>query len=59
MLKTDKTFFPALTGYRAIAAWLIFVYHFMPFDNPKYPDFAKNIVAHFHMGVDMFFVLIF
>lgn len=57
MLKTDKTFFPALTGYRAIAAWLIFVYHFMPFASPKYSVFAKNIVGHFHIGVDMFFVL--
>ena len=53
----DKKFFPALTGYRAIAAWIIFVYHFMPFENPKYPEFIKNIVWNFHIGVDMFFVL--
>lgn len=55
--KTTKNFFPALTGYRAIAAWMIFVYHFMPFQNPKYPVWIKNIVSEFHIGVDLFFVL--
>ena len=50
-------FFPALTGYRAIAAWMIFVYHFMPFNNAKYPEILKGIVLGFHLGVDMFFVL--
>lgn len=57
MSKTDKLFFPALTGYRAIAAWMIFVYHFMPFNNPNYPGWIKNIVSQFHIGVDLFFVL--
>lgn len=56
-MSTNKQFFPALTGYRAIAAWLIFVYHFMPFNSDKYPKFAKEIISHFHIGVDMFFVL--
>ena len=54
---TEKQFFPAITGYRAIAAWMIFVYHFMPFSNPKYPQWIKQIVWEFHIGVDMFFVL--
>lgn len=53
----NKIFFPALTGYRAIAAWLVFIYHFFPFKNPLIPDFFKNIIGEFHMGVDMFFVL--
>lgn len=55
--ETLKHFFPALTGYRAIAAWMIFVYHFTPFGNPKYPQFIKQIIWEFHIGVDMFFVL--
>lgn len=55
--KAQKIFFPALTGYRAIAAWMIFVYHFLPFNSPKYPLWIKNIVSEFHIGVDMFFVL--
>ena len=54
---TNKKIFPALTGYRAIAAWIIFVYHFMPFNNPKYPASIKQFVWGFHIGVDMFFVL--
>ena len=53
----EKDFFPALTGYRAIAAWLIFVYHFFPFKNTNIPELFKNIVREFHIGVDMFFVL--
>lgn len=53
----QSLFFPALTGYRAIAAWMIFIYHFMPFNNPKYPGLLKDIVHEFHLGVDMFFVL--
>lgn len=52
-----KQFFPALTGYRAIAAWMIFVFHFMPFRNPNYPALAKHAVSTFHIGVEMFFVL--
>lgn len=55
----QKLFFPALTGYRAIAAWIIFIYHFFPFKNisNKYPLFLQNIISEFHIGVDMFFVL--
>jgi len=56
-MSISKQFFPALTGYRAIAAWMIFVYHFMPFNNPKYPEIAKNTIFNFHIGVEMFFVL--
>ncbi|MGC4128734.1 MAG: acyltransferase [Bergeyella sp.] len=59
MIKNDNTkqFFPALTGYRAIAAWMIFVYHFMPFKNPALPKLIKLVTWEFHIGVDMFFVL--
>lgn len=57
MKSNNKIFFPALTGYRAIAAWMVFVYHFFPFKNPLIPDFIKKIIGEFHMGVDMFFVL--
>ncbi|MGV4414996.1 acyltransferase family protein [Chryseobacterium sp. T1] len=53
----SKLFFPALTGYRALAAWMIFIYHFFPFSNPKYPLFIKDIISGFHIGVDLFFVL--
>ncbi|GGP03106.1 acyltransferase [Cloacibacterium rupense] len=57
MTINTKAFFPSLTGYRAVAAWLIFLYHFFPFKSPKIPDLVKNIAEEFHIGVDMFFVL--
>lgn len=57
MKLNEKAFFPALTGYRAIAAWLIFVYHFFPFKKPNIPSTIKNIASELHIGVDMFFVL--
>lgn len=55
----NKQFFPALTGFRAIAAWMIFIYHFFPFKNVNhsYPKWIADIVWEFHFGVDMFFVL--
>ena len=36
---------------------MIFVYHFMPFNSPKYPQAIKEVVGGFHIGVDLFFVL--
>lgn len=49
----NKLFFPALTGFRAIAAWMIFVYHFFPFKNTNhsYPKWLGNFVWEFHIGV--------
>ncbi|MDY3537914.1 acyltransferase [Riemerella anatipestifer] len=58
-MNNNKLFFPALTGYRAIAAWMIFIYHFFPFKNPNhsYPQWIASVIWEFHIGVDMFFVL--
>ena len=56
-MQQEKQFFPALTGYRAIAAWMIFVYHFMPFESGRYNAFVKKIIYEFHIGVTLFFVL--
>lgn len=55
--KSPNFYIPALTGYRAIAAWMIFVLHFFPFKNPAFPQFLKNFISEWHIGVDMFFVL--
>lgn len=55
--QSNTDFLPALTGFRAIAAWLIFVYHFFPFNNESLPQISKVLVDGFHIGVDMFFVL--
>lgn len=54
---TASQFIPALTGYRAIAAWMIFVLHFFPFNNPLAPEFLKSFIKEWHIGVDLFFVL--
>ena len=58
-MKENNTlkFIPALTGYRAIAAWMIFVLHFFPFNNPLAPEYLKSFIREWHIGVDMFFVL--
>ena len=50
----QKLYFPALTGFRAVAAWLVFFHHFNPFTR----DTALGrLVYEGHMGVTVFFVL--
>jgi peptidoglycan/LPS O-acetylase OafA/YrhL len=49
-----KPYFPALTGLRALAAWLIFFHHTNSFERGGLPD---RIVSEFHLGVTIFFVL--
>jgi peptidoglycan/LPS O-acetylase OafA/YrhL len=49
-----KPYFPALTGLRAVAAWLIFLYHTNPFARDGLPG---SIISEFHVGVALFFVL--
>lgn len=55
--KSENIFFPALTGYRAIAAWMVFIYHFFPYDNPAVPPVLKNVAVNLDIGVDFFFIL--
>lgn len=52
-----KSIIPALTGLRAVAAWMIFGLHFFPMKNPAVPEILKKIVSQWHIGVDIFFVL--
>lgn len=54
---TPKHYFPALTGIRAVAAYLVFLYHFNPFAASGSTALAHHIIAHFHIGVGIFFVL--
>lgn len=53
----QKAIIPPLTGYRAVAAWMIFVYHFFPFQSPAFPQWSKHLAIEFRMGIDLFFVL--
>lgn len=57
MRTQSKAIIPSLTGFRAIAAWMIFVLHFFPFNNPVFPTWLKTFIKEWHIGVDMFFVL--
>ena len=50
----QERYVPALTGLRAIAAYLVFLHHY----NPAPPDtFAKRLFAQGYTGVSVFFVL--
>lgn len=47
-------YIPALTGLRAIAAYLVFLHHY----NPAAPDtFVHRLLAQGYVGVSLFFVL--
>ena len=49
--------FPALTGIRIIAAYMVYIHHFNPFQEN---DFGQNVhyfFGGFHVGVTLFFVL--
>ena len=50
----DNIYIPALTGVRAIAAWLVFFHHYNKNEFP-YPVF--RLFNEFHIGVSLFFVL--
>lgn len=56
-MSTKIKFIPALTGYRAIAAWMLFIFHFYPYNKIGITEVFKPIVYKFHFGVEMFLVL--
>lgn len=51
---TSALYFPALTGVRVIAAWLVFFHHFSPF---PVGSLGWRITSELHIGVAIFFVL--
>jgi peptidoglycan/LPS O-acetylase OafA/YrhL len=53
---TEKAYFNALTGVRAIAAYMVFLHHFNPLTFMK-GSFLYDFVQEFHIGVTIFFVL--
>ncbi len=53
----EKNYYPALTGIRAIAAWLVFVHHDNPFAVRIFGTDIHNFFAEMHIGVTIFFVL--
>jgi peptidoglycan/LPS O-acetylase OafA/YrhL len=49
-----NSYIPALTGVRAIAAFLVFFHHF---NQQDFPFLLRRTLNEFHMGVTMFFLL--
>lgn len=50
----SKPHIPALTGMRAVAAYLVFLHHYPFF---KQNSFWWKIVGQFHVGISIFFVI--
>lgn len=55
MTKIKEDFFPALTGMRALVAYLVFIHHFV--NNNFLFGFIPNIFREGQTGVTIFFVL--
>ncbi|HEY4194485.1 MAG TPA: acyltransferase [Mucilaginibacter sp.] len=58
MSRSDlKNYIPALTGVRALAAYLVFISHFSYKFDAQFPHFIRRFFTEFHIGVTIFFVL--
>src|ERR1700712_1417903 len=56
-MKRNKSRFDSLTGLRAVAAIMIFCFHFRKFWFGYLPTFINRALNEFHIGVSIFFVL--
>lgn len=52
-----KNYIPALTGVRALAAYLVFISHYAYVFDSGFPHFFRRFFLEFHIGVTIFFVL--
>ncbi|WP_428328732.1 acyltransferase family protein [Mucilaginibacter sp.] len=55
--KSVQNYIPALTGVRALAAYLVFISHFSYIFDDKFPHIIQRFLGEFHIGVSIFFVL--
>jgi peptidoglycan/LPS O-acetylase OafA/YrhL len=55
--KSVQNYIPALTGVRAMAAYLVFISHFHDIFDENFPHIIKRFLGEFHIGVSIFFVL--
>jgi peptidoglycan/LPS O-acetylase OafA/YrhL len=53
----QKDYYPALTGIRALAMYMVYVQHFPPFPPDALGGYALKFVNEFYVAVIMFFVL--
>ncbi len=55
--KTLQNYIPALTGVRALAAYLVFISHYYYVFDDVFPHIVQRFLGEFHIGVSVFFVL--
>jgi len=55
--KSLQNYIPALTGVRALAAYLVFISHFSYIFDENFPHLIQRFLGEFHIGVTIFFVL--
>jgi peptidoglycan/LPS O-acetylase OafA/YrhL len=53
----NKVNYPALTGIRALAAFMVYIHHYNPFTVAVFGQFCHDFFSEFHIGVTLFFVL--
>ncbi|QHS55554.1 acyltransferase [Mucilaginibacter sp. 14171R-50] len=55
--KPLQNYIPALTGVRAMAAYLVFISHYAYAFDENFPRAVQRFLNEFHIGVTIFFVL--
>ena len=55
--REQQNYIPALTGVRALAAYLVFISHYEYTFDQNFPHFIQRFFLEFHIGVTIFFVL--
>jgi peptidoglycan/LPS O-acetylase OafA/YrhL len=55
--REQQNYIPALTGVRALAAYLVFISHYEYAFDKSFPHALQRFFLEFHIGVTIFFVL--